>query len=95
MPVGESSSLAVAIKTSESENMYGFNNESYAFYPNYDPQYNTLWSKPDFEIGSDKKYRVCIKILAAGHEYTEEFILLNPRKRHNSIHLAKIEKEEC
>ncbi len=93
--VNESSSLAVAIKTSESGEIYGFNNESYVFYPEYDSPYDSLWSNPEFEVGNDKKYKICVKILTNGHEYREEFILLNPRKTYKSISLVKIEQKEC
>ncbi len=95
IPVNESASMAVAIKTNESESVYGFNNESYAFYPEYNSPYDTLWSNPEFETGNDKKYKICVKVLTNGHEYTEEFLLLNPRKTYKSISLAKEEKQEC
>lgn len=90
IPVGGAASLVVVIKTDKSENLFAFNNESYLYYPEYDFPYNTLWSKSDFEIGDDKKYRVCVLILAQGHKYRKEFILSNPRKTHTSIRLLKI-----
>jgi len=95
IPVGESASLAVAIKTDKSEYIFAFNNESYLYYPEYNPPYDTLWSKPEFEIGSDKKYRVCVKVLAQGHEYHKEFILLNPRKSYKSIKILSDEVGNC
>lgn len=95
IPVGESASLAVVIKTDKSESVFGFNNESYLYYPEYNPPYDTLWSKPDFEIGDEKKYRVCVLVLAQGHEYRKEFILLNSRKSYKSIKLLGSEVNNC
>ena len=95
IPVGESASLAVVIKTDKSESVFGFNNESYLYYPEYNLPYDTLWSKPEFEIGSDKKYRVCVMVLAQGHEYRKEFILLNPKKSYTSIKLLGGEVSGC
>ena len=95
IPVGESASLAVVIKTDKSESVFGFNNESYLYYPEYNLPYDTLWSKPEFEIGSEKKYRVCVMVLAQGHEYRKEFILLNPRKSYTSIKLLDGEVNSC
>lgn len=95
IPVNESVSLAAAVKTSESDGVYGFNNESYVFYPEYDSPYDSLWSNSEFEIGNDKKYKICVKVLTNGHEYKEEFILLNSRKTYKSISLVKIEQEDC
>ncbi len=97
IPIDESVSLAVAIKTNDPDGngIYGFNNESYMFYPEYGAPHDTLWLNPEFEIGDDKKYKICIKVLASGHEYIEKFILLNPRKIYKSISLIKIEKQDC
>lgn len=99
IPIGESASLAVSIKTENTnksdENIYAFNNESYMFYPEYKSPYNTLWSNPDFLVGDDKKYRVCIKVLSQGHEYKEEFILSNPTKSYKTIKLLKVKESSC
>lgn len=94
IPVGESVSVAIAIKTDKSESIFAFNNESYSYYPDYAPPFDSLWSKGEFEIGDDKKYRVYVKILSQGHEFCEEFILLNPRKSYKSITLSKVKEDD-
>lgn len=94
IPVGESASLAIVIKTDKSGNVFAFNNESYLFYPEYSSPYDTLWSNPDFQVGDDKKYKVCIKVLSQGHEYSEKFTLLNSSRSYKSIILSR-EKSEC
>lgn len=91
IPVDEDASLAVAIKTNKSDKIFAFNNESYFFYPTYNPPYNTLWSKKEFEIGNMKKYKVSIRALAQGHNYWAHFILMNPNSSYNSIKLQKWE----
>lgn len=94
IPVGEKSGLAIALKTNQSEDVYGFNNSSYLYYPLFRDPNNTLWSKPDLEIGNDKKYLICVKVLAEGHEYRRKFLLINRSKKYDSIELAKIEGEK-
>lgn len=93
IPVGEKASLAVAVKTENTDkvdnNIYGFNNESYMFYPEFPSPHDSLWSNPDSLVGDDKKYRVFVKILTQGHEYKEEFILLNSTKLYKSLKLLK------
>lgn len=89
IPVGELASLAMVIKTDKSGDVFAFNNESYSYYPEYPPPYDTLWSNPDFLIGNDKKYKICIKVLSQGHEYSEKFTLLNSNRSYKSIILSK------
>ena len=95
IPIGESASLAAIIKTDQSESVFAFNNESYQYYPEYGAPFNTLWSKPEFELGSDKKFRLCVKVLAGGHEFNEEFVLLNTRKSYGSIKMLVDEADPC
>ncbi len=99
IPVHETASVAVVIKVDNGnradENIYGFNNESYMFYPEFQSPNNSLWSNPDFLVGDDKKYWVCIKVLTQGHEYTEKFILSNFTKSYKSIKLLKFEESSC
>lgn len=94
IPVGESASLAIVIKTDKSGDVFAFNNESYSYYPEYPSPYDTLWSNPDFQIGNDKKYKVCIKVLSQGHEYSEKFTLLNSNRSYKSIILS-MEETGC
>ncbi len=91
IPVGESASLAIVIKTDKSEDLFAFNNESYSYYPEYPPPYDTLWSNPDFIIGNDKKYKASINVLSQGHEYYGKFTLLNSNRSYKSIILSKRE----
>lgn len=99
IPVSETASLTIAIKIDNSnkvdENIYEFNNESYMYYPEYPSPYDSLWSNPEFLVGDDKKYRVCVKVLSQGHEYKEEFILSNPTKSYKAIKLLKIKESSC
>ncbi len=75
IPIGEAAEIPILLKVNDTSdlNLYAFNNESYELNTPRD-----LWRKPDFSIGNLKRYLVKIRILADGHEKTEEFILLNP-----------------
>ena len=98
IPIDEAASVAVAIKTEnpkKDSNVYAFNNESYMYYPGYPSPYDALWTKPEFLIGEDKKYRVCIEILSNGHMYHGEFTLSNSDKFYNNIKLLQKEQFNC
>lgn len=93
IPVGEAASLAIALKTDKSSDIFAFNNESYEYYPDYPAPFNTLWSKPEYNIGSKKKYVIEIKLLTFGHEYSDKFLLVNPNSSYDSMKLKKNDNE--
>ena len=77
VPVGDSASITVAVKTNQTSDIFGFNNENYMYYPTFPSPYNSLWGKDTHNIGCEKRYRVFVKILADGNTYCEGFLLVN------------------
>lgn len=94
IPVGDAASITIAVKTNQTADIFGFNNENYMYYPTFPSPYDTLWGKESHNIGSEKRYRVLIKILADGETYCKEFLLIN-NKSLDSFKLLQQENEGC
>ena len=91
IPIEESAGIAIAVKTDQNDNIFGFNNQSYLCHPDNPIPYNILWSHPDFEVGNERKYKLVVKVLADGHLYSKVFTLENPRRNYNSVRVVDLE----
>ena len=79
VPPGEENTISIAIKESDEDSFFGFNNDSYLH----------GWKYLDYELKEDK-YWLEVRLLADGNEYMGKFLLLNPS---SSLRNFKIIKE--